>query len=442
MNKLLLLVIFLVVTTASAQDSTWTLQRCVDYAIENNLTIKQSELDYKLSLVDENSAKMGRYPNLSLSTNTGLNLGRSINPTTNQFENTQFTYSGLSASTGVLLFGWFQKRHQIEKSKIQVLHANENYEQLKDDILLNISTAYLRALLAKEQIANVAYQIDISMENKKRLEKLLDAGKSNILERSQVETQLATDSALYLQAVLTYEQSLIELKAVMNFEFDQPMSIAPLMVKEMDQYFHYEPENVFQSAQNHFHTVKADEYAIQIARKDLQITKAGSLPNINLFYSTGTNYSSSFYEYLPSGERQLMNFGRQLNSNLSHSIGAGLSIPIFNNFTVRNSIKSSKLKIEKAYIAKQEGLQKLRKDIYSACTDYELALQKFRNSLNILNHSQNAYNAATVRHETGLINYFELITEKGNYLKAQNDVSAMKYDLYFKKILIERFLSQ
>ena len=413
---------------------------CINHAIQNNLSIKQSELDKKLILIDQSTVKASRYPNLSLSTSAGTNLGRSINPTTNQFENTQFTYSGISGSANVLLFGWFQNKYNIQKSHLNLLKAKENYEQLKDDVILNIITAYLRALLAKEEITNMKYQIDLSANNNLRIEKLLEAGKSNELELSQAKTQISVDSGLYIQAKLNYEQAILELKAILNLEFQLPLAVAYTLDLNLEKSELFIPEQVYQKALNNFHTVKVYEYDIQLAKKEIQVLKAGSLPSLNTYYSTGTNYSSSFYEYLPNGDRRLMNFGKQLNSNLSHSFGLGLSIPLFNNFTSRNSIKTAKIGLERAYIANEEGLLKLKKDIYAACTDYQLAIQKYENANSQLFYAQKAFKAAEVRYEAGLIAYFEYLTEKNKFTIAQQQVSNFKYDLEFKKQLIERFL--
>ena len=194
MKTLFYILLILYSNNLFAQDSVWTLKRCIDYAIENNLSIQQNELDNRLAEINLNSSRMNHFPTLNLSSNYGGNFGRSINPTTNQFENTQYSYAGLSGSSNVLLFGWFQKRYNVQKNNLQVQQSKENYEQLKDDIALNISTAYLRALLANEQINNVIYQIDLSQNNKNRIEKLLENGKSNVLVLSQSKTQLATDS--------------------------------------------------------------------------------------------------------------------------------------------------------------------------------------------------------------------------------------------------------
>lgn len=440
--KRLILFIFLPFSLNSfCQDSLWTLEMCIDYALENNLSIKNSELDKMLVSIDQNTVKNARYPNLSLSTSAGTNLGRSINPTTNMFENTQYTYTGISGSANVLLFGWFQRKYSIQKSQINAQLMDQNYQQLKDDIVLNISTAYLRALLAKEEIANFIYQIDLSMNNNQRTERLLNAGKSNVLELSQAKTQLSIDSGMYLQSKLNYEQALLELKAMMNFDLQTSISIIYTLTIDSDHAEIYLPEKVYQLALNTFHAVLANEYSIQMAQKDIQIIKASSLPSLNLYYSTGTNFSSSFYEYFPNGDRRLMNFGKQLNSNLSHSIGIGLNIPLFNNFASRNAIKTAKIGLSKAYLANEESLLKLKKDVYAACTDYQLSIQKYNNAKSQYNHIQRAFHAAEVRYEAGLVTYFEYLSEKNKYMLAQQQVSSIKYDLEFKKRLIDRFLN-
>lgn len=440
MKQLLYILILLVISYADtkAQNNIWSLKRCIDHAVEHNLNIQQNELDKRLAAIHLNSAKMNYYPTLNLSSNYGMNLGRSINPTTNQFETTQFSYTGLSANSNVLVFGWFQKKYNVQKNDLQLQQSKENYEQIKDDVSLNISTAYLRALLAQEQISNIEYQIDISLNNTKRIETLLNNGKSNVLELSQSKTQLATDSSLYWQAILNYEQSIIALKVILNLDFEAPFEIDT--TQEVALFFleKLDPETVYRQAEQINHNIRSSEYNIKIAEKDLKINKANSLPQLNLFYSAGTNYSSSYYELLPSGEKQLMNFGKQFNSNFSQSIGLGVNIPIFNNFSSRNNIQSASIQVQKAELNHQVNRQKLKEDIYTACTDYELSLQQYYNAQSVVIHAQTAYEAAQIRYEAGLINNFEYLTEKNNFLKAQNELSALKYDLWFKKLLIER----
>src|SRR5690606_4614809 len=153
-----------------------------------------------------------------------------------------------------------------------------------------------------EQVNNILYQIDLSQNNKERIVKLLENGRSNVLELSQSQTQLATDSSLYWQAVLNYKQSILELQTILNVDYNQAFTVGlsdlqgfvnlPGLMLEKPN-----PEAIYTIALNNYHSIKASEIGIQMAAKDLQITKANSLPQFSLFYSTGTNYSSSFYEY-------------------------------------------------------------------------------------------------------------------------------------------------
>lgn len=423
-----------------AQDSVWTLDRCIAYAKEHNLTVRQSELDDRLASMVYESSRYSHLPSLSLSSNYGMSFGRSINPTTNQFENTQFSSIGLNASANTLLFGWFQKRYAIDINELQYQKTTKNIEQLKKELVLTIATAYLRALLAKEQISNLIFQIELSNNNKMRVEKLLDAGRSNILELSQSQNQLAADSSLYFQALLNYEQSLIDIKVVLNLALEMPL-LPEMTISENDILFMEkpDPEDIYQIALENFPRINLMEIEIDISEKNIRIAKANALPQINMYFSTGTNYSSSFYEYLPSGERELMNFGKQLNTNFSQSIGIGLAIPVFNGFVSRDAIKSAKINLEKTLLTTEQEKQQLKQEIYKACLDYEITVQKYAALLSTRKHAEAAFYAAQIRREEGLITHFEYLAEKNNFLKAENELTAVKYDLHFKKIVIEYF---
>lgn len=436
-----ILILLLLVGTVFAQDSVWTLERCIDYGVENNLTVKQNELDVRVADMTFKTSKTSHIPTLSLSSSYNGNFGRSINPTTNQFESTQFSSAGLSASSSVLLFGWFQKRYTIQNNELRFRQSEEMFAQLKDDISLNISTAYLRCLLAKEQIENTLFQIEISMNNLERIQKILNAGRSNVLELSQSKNQLANDSSIFFQTLLNYEQSLIELKAILNLGPNEKLFPAYNDTGSVLFLNGIDPQAIFDLAINRSHNVKNAEYGLRIARKSISIANAGKLPQFNAYWSSGTNYSSSYFETLPNGERQLMNFGKQLNTNLSQSVGVSMSIPIFNNFASRDAIRTAKIDQEKAEIAKETASQELRQNIYSAYSDYEITLQKYYSSLSALDYATTSFHAATTRYENGLISYFEYLSEKNNSLKAKNEASALKYDLSFKKLLLEYYMN-
>lgn len=179
--------------------------------------------------------------------------------------------------------------------------------------------------------------------------------------------------------------------------------------------------------------------AINIAKRALKITRAGSLPQISAYYATGTNYSSSFYETLPNGEIQRMQLGKQLNNNLSQSFGLSISVPLFNGFSYKKAIRNAGYDIEKAKLAELNARQRLRKNIYAACSDYEIALKQYLAAESLVLHARNAFQGAKVRFENGLISHFEYLSEQNNLLKAQNEATALKYDLQFKQLRLDGY---
>ncbi|MCH5685548.1 TolC family protein [Niabella sp. W65] len=251
-----------------AQDSVWTLEQCIAYAKEHNLTVRQSEWDKRLAQMIYESSRYSHLPNLNISSNYGWSFGRSINPATNQFENTQFSSLGLSASSDMLVFGWFQKRYNIQKNELAYQKAGETTRQQEYELVLTIVTAYLRALLAKEQISNLLFQIELSNNNKIRIEKLLGAGRSNILELSQSQNQLANDSSLYYQAVLNYELALIDLKVILNLALDTPLALE-MKIEEGDIVFMEKPypEDIYKIAVEDFPTINQADIEMDISKK-------------------------------------------------------------------------------------------------------------------------------------------------------------------------------
>jgi len=435
---LLATIMMLWAAPVKAQDSTWTLQDCLQYAQVHNLTIKEQEIELRVAAMNYEVSKLGHIPQLSLSSSYGSSFGRSINPTTNQFENTRFSSLGLGASANVLLFGWFQKHHTIKNNSLRREQAAQARQQGGNEVAMNVTTAYLRALLAKEQIENVRYQIEISQEHQNRMERLLEAGRSNMLEVSQTRTQLATDSGLYYSAQLQYEQALIELKAILNLDFTLSLQPVPVTGYELPFYTEkIDPETLYlQAAKQHPEIIRTG-LGLNIAKRELKIARAGSLPQLSTYYATGTNYSSSFYETLPNGERQLMHLGRQLNNNLSQSFGLGISVPLFSGLTYRRVIRNAGYDIEKARLAELSARQRLHKNIYTAYTDYELTLKQYRAAESVAAHAKHSFHGAKVRFENGLITHLEYLTEQNNLLKAENEVTALKYDLQFKKIRLD-----
>ncbi|WP_448635434.1 TolC family protein [Pedobacter panaciterrae] len=203
------------------------MEKVIEYVTTNNLTIQQSILNERVAKLEMEQSRLSFLPNVSLSTSYGRNFGRSIDPTTNTFINTTYDFTGLNGSASVLLFGWFRTRNTIAKNDLLHKVSETNLSQLQNDIALNVTTAYLRTLLAKEQIAISLHQLDISNKQMKQTESLLSAGRSNGLDMAQVKTQLISDSTNFFKAELALQQAMIDLKALLNLPLNSSFDTQP-----------------------------------------------------------------------------------------------------------------------------------------------------------------------------------------------------------------------
>ncbi len=438
-----ILLCFILIFCASknlcAQDSVWSLPRCIDYAKENNLSVQAAIINERIAKMQVAQSRMALLPNASMSSGYGRSYGRSINPTSNQFENNAYEYAGISGSSGVTLFSWFQHKNIIGKNKLQQEAATADKEQIQNDVALNITAAYLQILLAKERITVAEEQLKLSNQNVAKTNALQEAGKSNGLDAAQVKTQLMKDSAIYFNALLAYQQSLIDIKAMLNLEFQTPFA-ATEEKENPAPYFLQTPEEVYMTAISWLPSIKSNRLKIAMAQKDIEIAKGKLYPSLSLGYSAGSNYSSTSYEYLAHGEQRLMNWGKQLRNNLSQSFSLSFNIPLFNNWSSRYAIKQSQFSLQQAAIQQQEQLVKLKQDIYKAWNDVQTALQVYHAAKSAAILATVGYEFAGQRYGLGLIAANDLLLAQRDKNVALIDELTAKYDWIFKMKIVEYYL--
>lgn len=423
--------------TATGQDSVWTLERCISYAKQNNISIQEAVLNERVSRMSVEESRWGQLPSLSLSTNYGRNFGRSIDPTTNTFITTTYDYAGLGGSANVLVFGWFQKRHTIAKNSLLNQASKIELTQLQRDISLNITTGYLRILLAKEQVQIALKRLELGTRQVTRAEKLITAGIGNGQDLAQVRTQLVIDSVNFFKSQLALEQAKIDTKAILNLELAAPFDVTP--VAENLPPVLIDPETVWSDALSVSGKILGAKLKTKAAQKDELIAKASRLPQLNFGASLGTNYSSFFSEQMPGSETRTMPLGRQLNTNFSQSISLGIGIPVFSGLAGRYRVKRAKAAAEQSMLqCKQQELE-LKQAVYKACNDASTSYQTYIGARSAARLAETAMNFAQKRFEKGLIPAIELLTAQNILFQATTDEAASRYDLIFKRAAVEYY---
>ncbi len=456
--------------TLTAQNKKWTLQECVVYAIENNISVKQSELDIENSDILKSDAIGNFLPSLNGSAGNSWNTGLTQDVTTGILRNITSRSSSYNVSAGVTVFRGLRNHRELQKAKMQQLSSQYNSSKIKDDIALFVANGYLQVLLAKANLEVALEQNGVTREQISRTQELVDSGvlpEGDLLEIKAVsaqEQQAIVTSESNVRISLVSLAQLLLIKDYENFDIaDQEFSVILSEVngKSIDE--------VINSAKENRYEVKIAEQNMSIAQKDLEISKSIYWPTVNAFFNYNTRENdipgvSSFIDpddptittqigYVGStGEAVLSEvpntslietpakaFGDQLSDNDGISYGLNLSMPIFNGFSTRNNVKRNVVNLKRNEYQLEQAKLDLESTVYQAYVDAEGAKKAYDAALASFESQELAYEYAKTRFDVGLTNSFEFSQSKLRYSTANIEANRTKFDYIFKLKVLELF---
>lgn len=451
--------------TIQAQSKKWTLEECVTYAIQNNISIKQSELDSKMALIDKKSA-VGRFlPSLNASASHSWNIGLNQDITTGLLQNktTQFTSAG--ANVGIDIYSGLQNQNTLRKANLSIVAAKYQLVKMKEDIALNVANAFLQVLFNKENLKVQKEQLRINEKQYARSEELVKAGSIPRGDLLDVKATLALNN----QNVITAENSLLISKLSLSHllqlkDFENFDVVDDTDVKDANNIMAQTPSAIYEKAFEGRTELKIARTNLEIAEKNVAIAKGAFQPTLQGFYSFNSRvaYSDRVTGVIPNasnptsivgfveGTNQNVlspNFTRvlgnpapffdQFNTNKGQSFGMQLSVPIFNGFSARNNVERSKVSLERSKIAVEQQNLDLQRNVYTAFADAKGALNAYESSVAALEARQGAYNYATEKYSVGLMNSFDFNQSQTLLTNAQSEVLRTKYDYIFKIKILE-----
>lgn len=451
--------------TIQAQSKKWTLEECVTYAIQNNISIKQSELDSKMALIDKKSA-VGRFlPSLNASASHSWNIGLNQDITTGLLQNktTQFTSAG--ANVGIDIYRGLQNQNTLRKANLSIVAAKYQLVKMKEDIALNVANAFLQVLFNKENLKVQKEQLRINEKQYVRSEELVKVGSIPRGDLLDVKATLALNN----QNVITAENSLLISKLSLSHllqlkDFENFDVVDDTDVKDANNIMAQTPSAIYEKAFEGRTELKIARTNLEIAEKNVAIAKGAFQPTLQGFYSFNSRvaYSDRVTGVIPNasnptsivgfveGTNQNVlspNFTRvlgnpapffdQFNTNKGQSFGMQLSVPIFNGFSARNNVERSKVSLERSKIAVEQQNLDLQRNVYTAFADAKGALNAYESSVAALEARQGAYNYATEKYSVGLMNSFDFNQSQTLLTNAQSEVLRTKYDYIFKIKILE-----
>ena len=461
MKNISILILTLFFSFSYAQDK-WTLEMSVKRAIDENISIKQSELDYVDSEINRKNAVGNFIPNINIGSSHSWNVGLNQNITTGLLENITTQFSSMNLNLGVDIYNGLKNIKQLHLANLRILSSQYQLADMKENISLLVANSYLQILFNKEFIKIQESQLEISKSEVERAKELVSNGVIPKGDLFEFEANLASVEKTLIDAQNNYTLSKIALAQLLllddynNFEIadeEYDLEISSILDKS--------PQEIFAVAVSNRNEIKLFETNLEIAKKNLEFNKSLLQPRLSAFYSYSTRiaYSDRLigtgeFQNVPIGFVENTNqrvltpvqstkvvgaksFSEQFDNNAGQNFGLSLSIPILNNFSVKSNVNRSKVNILRN---ENQLLQKkldLENTINQAHNDAKGALKAYAASKKSLKSRELSYEYAREKFELGAMNSFDLTQVKQRFESAQSDLITSKFDLIFKIKVLE-----
>lgn len=448
-----------------SQAKKWTLEECVDYAVQHNISIKQTELDRETATVTKKDA-IGRFlPSVNGQASYSWNVGLNQNITTGLLENQTTQYTSAGVNVGIDIYRGLQNQNQLRKANLSRIAADYQLTKMQEDISLNVVNAYLQILFNKENLKVQMQQLELDTKQLARTTELVDAGvvpKGDLLD---VKATLATDNQRVIAAENALLISKLSLGQLLQLDDFKEFDIADAEVAVNDSPVLLEnPETIYAKAKETRVDLKIAQTNVDMAEKDIKIARGAYQPHLSAFYSFSTRASNSqrVIDAEPNATNPTTAIGyvensgdvvvrpnftpilgkalpifQQFDNNKGQSFGFQLNVPVFNGFSTRNNVLRSKIALERSKLTLQQREQDLEKTVYTAFSDTKGAQKSFEAASTTLDARQKAMNYAKERYEVGLMNVFDYNQTQTMFVNAQSEVLRTKYDYIFRTKILE-----
>lgn len=426
--------VFLVNGLYAQDENDWTLQQCIEYALDNNIQIKQQELQVQMGENRLTRARHNALPSLNASANHAYSFGRSTNFITNQKERMDIMSTSGSINTQLTLFQGFQLSNTRKQEVLNLQAVLSDVAQLKNDISLNIAAAYLQILFAYELVESAEMQLELSTMQVDRTQKLVDAGSLPFSNLMEMEAQRASDELQLVNMQNQLELSYITLIQLLDIRQEDDFVIHRPHLVGVEQELGLElSSRIYEETLNTMPQIRGAEYRVYSAERGVQIARGGQSPRVALGAGYGTGAQQRLRSDLIMSEDPFLD---QIRDNANANVGISLSIPIFNGSQVRTSIADARINLEYSKLSLEHQKNLLYKEIQQAQADAVAAYNKYHATQKNMDALQEAFRHIEHRFSLGLANSLDYTTSKTRLAKAEADLLSAKFEYIFKlKIL-------
>lgn len=445
----------------------WTLEECINYALDHNINIKKQYLNQQYQEEILTQSKLGVLPSVNGFVSHGYNWGQRVDPFTNEFATDRVRSNNLYLSGDLNLFSGFQQINTIKRNKLELLKAQYDADYYKDDIAISVATEYLQMLYYMEFVAIAENQLEITQQQVDRTGKLVEAGTLAKGDLLIIEAQLASEELSLVQAENNLALSRLNLTQLLELPGDEGFEIEVPTLGLIDQPELFSPKMIYETAIGVRPEIRSAEVSVESSEASLGIARSAYYPRLSLSGSIGSGYSganqigSDPTYYLPQiavtengvpvyplseqvsyGAFDPKPFSDQFNDNLNETVGLNLSIPIFNGWSARSQVAQAKIGIENANLDLELQKNNLYKIIQQAYNDALAAFNSYKASDKKVLATSESFKYAEQKYNVGLINSVEYNDAKKEYNNALSERIQSKFDFVFRTTVIDFYMGK
>lgn len=409
----------------AAKPQRWDLQGCIDYALQQNLTIRRNRISEEISQIDVKTAKAALFPNLSFSTGQNM-VNRPYQETSSTVSGTEIlrnssktSYNanyGLNASWTI--YNGSKRLKTIEQEKLNNQIAELDVEASANSVQESIAQIYVQILYAAESVKINEGTVQLSKAQRDRGKELLDAGSISKSEFAQLEAQVSSDQYQLVVAQSTLQDYKLQLKQLLELSGEEEMDVyTPVLSDDKVLVPLPNKNDVYLAALAIRPEIKASQLSVEASETSIAIAKSGYLPSVSLSAGIGTTHTSG----------SDFTFGEQVKNGWNNSIGLSISVPIFNNRQTKSAVQQAKLQHETSQLTLLEDQKTLYKTIEGLWLDANNAQQQYAAAKEKLQSARVSYELVCAQFDESMVNTVELLTEKNNLMQAQQEHLQAKY---------------
>ncbi|NJM14480.1 MAG: TolC family protein [Bacteroidales bacterium] len=437
MLKYLISILTCFIVHKSFSQQWWGYSQCAQYAIENNLTLKQEQLKTENQLINYKMAVNKFLPNLNANTGYSITQGKTVDPNTNDvIDNQSFFSNSYSLGADLDIFSGFNRKSRVLFEKHNLKASQSNLAMQQNTITYNVLQAYTSVLLYQGLIEIQQQHLALSQQEFNRTIKLIEIGQMAGVEIHEASSILAMDEFQLTRYKNLAEDNLAKLKRLMYYPCDSSLSITPIG-QQNKNFNEVETGSIFNYALENLPLVKRVNYLLDASENQLRMQQAGYWPSLAFFVGWQTGY----FETSKLGDGTVTPFRDQMDQNMQFGYGFNLSIPIFSRFGNRNKVQQAKINIQHAELEREQALLQLEYDIAEAMRNWKASIEENELAKKQEISAASAFEAAQKRKEKGLISAFGYYHAKQNLAAAQGESLRTNLQLFMMEKTIWYYLT-